>query len=35
MPDTPGKTRNDEVNLWGEKRSNASHASVTEPDARL
>ncbi|MEQ5872785.1 IS5 family transposase [Sagittula sp. NFXS13] len=32
MPDTP---RNAEVNFRGEKRSNVTHASVTDPDARL
>jgi hypothetical protein len=35
MPDTPRQTRNAEVNLRGEKRSNATHTSVTDPDARL
>ena len=35
MPDTPHQTRNAEVNFRGEKRSNATHASVTDPDARL
>ena len=35
MPDTPRQTRNAEVNFRGEKRSNATHASVTDPDARL
>lgn len=35
MPDTPRQTRNDEVNFRGEKRSNATHASTTDPDARL
>lgn len=35
MPYTPGQTRNAEVNFRGEKRSNATHASVTDPDARL
>ena len=35
MPDTPRRTRNAEVNFRGEKRSNAPHASVTDPDARL
>jgi transposase len=35
MPDTPRQTRNAEVNFRGEKRSNATHASTTDPDARL
>jgi hypothetical protein len=35
MPDTPRQTRNAEVNFRGEKRSNAPHGSVTDPDARL
>lgn len=35
MTDTPRQTRNPEVNLRGQKRSNATHASVTDPDARL
>lgn len=35
MPETPGQTRNAEVNFRGQKRSNATHASVTDPDARL
>ena len=35
MPDTPRQTRNAEANFRGEKRSNATHASVTDPDARL
>ena len=35
MPDTLRQTRNAEVNFRGEKRSNATHASVTDPDARL
>lgn len=35
MPDTPRQTRNAEVNFRGEKRSNATHASITDPDARL
>ena len=35
MPETPRQTRNAEVNFRGEKRSNAPHASVTDPDARL
>ena len=35
MPDTPRQPRNAEVNFRGEKRTNATHASVTDPDARL
>lgn len=35
IPDTPRQTRNAEVDFRGEKRSNATHASVTDPDARL
>ena len=35
MPDTPSQPSNAEVNFRGEKRSNATHASVTDPDARL
>lgn len=35
MPDTSRQTRNADVNFRGEKRSNATHASVTDPDARL
>jgi transposase len=35
MPGTPRQRRNAEVNFRGEKRSNATHASVTDPDARL
>jgi len=35
MTDTTRQTRNAEVNFRGEKRSNATHASVTDPDARL
>ena len=35
MPDTARQPRNTEVNFRGEKRSNATHASVTDPDARL
>lgn len=35
MPDTPRQTRNAEVNFRGQKRSNATHTSVTDPDARL
>ncbi len=29
------RSRNDEVDFRGEKRSNATHASTTDPDARL
>ncbi len=29
------RNRNAEVDLRGERRSNATHASVTDPDARL
>ncbi len=29
------RSRNAEVNFKGEKRSNATHASTTDPDARL
>lgn len=35
MTDTPRQARNPEVNFRGQKRSNATHASVTDPDARL
>lgn len=35
MPETPRQTRNAEVDYRGQKRSNATHASVTDPDARL
>ncbi len=35
MPDTPCHTRNADMNFRGEKRSNATHASVTDPDAHL
>lgn len=35
MTATPRQTRNAEVNFRGQKRSNATHASVTDPDARL
>ncbi|WP_281967309.1 IS5 family transposase [Roseovarius nanhaiticus] len=35
MPDTPRQPRNAKVNFRGEKRSNATHASITDPDARL
>jgi len=37
-PETPpmqSKSRNTEVDFKGQKRSNATHASVTDPDARL
>ncbi len=35
MPDTPRQTRNADMDFGGQKRSNATHASVTGPDARL
>lgn len=35
MPRTFRQNRNAEVDFRGEKRSNATHASVTDPDARL
>jgi hypothetical protein len=35
MPDTSRQPRNAEVNFRGTKRSNATHASVPDPDARL
>jgi hypothetical protein len=35
MHDTVRQPRNVEVNFRGEKRSNATHVSVTDPDARL
>jgi hypothetical protein len=35
MPTTARQNRNAEVDFRGEKRSNATHASVTDPDARL
>jgi len=35
MSDTDRQPRNAEVNFRGTKRSNATHASVTDPDARL
>lgn len=35
MTDTPRQSRDAEANFRGEKRSNATHASVTDPDARL
>lgn len=35
MPRTRPGHRNAEVDLRGEKRSNATHASTTDPDARL
>ncbi len=31
----PGKSRNAEVDFKRQKRSNTTHASVTDPDARL
>jgi transposase len=33
--DHPSKDRNAEINFHGSKRSNETHASVTDPDARL
>ena len=35
MPRDPRQNRNAEVDFRGEKRSNATHASTTDPDARL
>lgn len=35
MSRTASRSRNAEVNFKGEKRSNATHASTTDPDARL
>jgi len=35
MPRNPKSHRNAEVDFRGEKRSNATHASTTDPDARL
>ena len=35
MPRPSHRTRNAEVDFRGEKRSNATHASTTDPDARL
>lgn len=35
VPPTKGGGRNGEVDFHGEKRSNATHASTTDPDARL
>jgi transposase len=35
MPRPTSKNRNDEVDFHGQKRSNATHASVTDPEARL
>lgn len=35
MPHPTRQNRNAEVNFRGEKRSNATHASTTDPDARL
>jgi transposase len=34
-PDDPGTGSNPTVNFRGERRSNVTHASVTDPDARL
>ena len=33
--DPPARGRNEEVNFHGEKRSNATHVSTTDPEARL
>ena len=35
MPRAKSSLRNAEVDFKGEKRSNATHASTTDPDARL
>lgn len=35
MPRSPRQNRNAEVDFRGEKRSNATHASTTDPEARL
>jgi len=35
MPHPSRRTRNTEVDFKGEKRSNATHASTTDPEARL
>ena len=35
MPNPGRRTRNTEVGLKGEKRSNATHVSTTDPEARL
>lgn len=35
MPNTSRQNRNAEVDFRGEKRSNATHASITDPEARL
>ena len=35
MPDTPRQTRNAEVKFRGDKGSNATHASVTDPEHRM
>jgi transposase len=35
MPQAPRSSRNAEVDFRGTKRSNATHASTTDPDARL
>ena len=35
MPNPSRRTRNTEVDFKGEKRSNATHASTTDPEARL
>jgi hypothetical protein len=33
--DTDNKSRNEQVDFHGRKRSNATHASTTDPEARL
>lgn len=35
MPSNPRQNRDSEVDSRGEKRSNITHASTTDPDARL
>ena len=35
MPRTNHRNRNAEVDFKGEKRSNATHVSTTDPEARL
>ena len=35
MPHPTSKNRNAEVDFHGQRRSNATHASVTDPEARL
>ena len=34
-PPTPGGGRNREADFYGQKRSNETHASTTDPEARL